>query len=164
MNSNTSIQDVFKLIEEKYKDDSFVLIATAKDNVPTVRAVDSFFYDGSFWIATDKRCNYVQEIMSNPFTMISDGAHNRFWCKAVLRGHPLDEANKNIREIYTKKFSWYFDVNNEESKETCYIKVTPYKGYIHKDKIGYTFNGTDDTIVVDSIKHHIDAKIVPFFE
>lgn len=88
------------MIHEKYQNDTILLIATAKENVPTVRSVDSFYYQGSFWIVTDLNCNYVKEIQSNPYVMISDGGHNRFWCKAVVTGHPLDDINLPIREEF----------------------------------------------------------------
>lgn len=153
-----------KILAERYCNDTILLVVTAKDNVPSVRSVDSFYYDGSFWVVTDLRCNYVQEIKSNKHVMISDGGHNRFWCNAIVAGHPLDEGNKEIREIYMKVFShWYAEVNNEELESVCYVKVTPYKGYVHKEKIGYTFNVEEDTVTTNDITHHIDVKLDPFW-
>jgi general stress protein 26 len=158
---NSGILDI---IQEKYQHDSIVLVVTAKDNVPTVRSVDSFYYQGSFWIVTDLNCNYVKEIQSNPYVMISDGGHNRFWCKAYVTGHPLDTVNINIREVFLKVFHhWYKEVNNEAIPSVCYIKVTPYKGYVHKKKIGYTFNLDEDVVTIADIKHHIDVKLEPFW-
>ncbi len=155
---------VLDIIQEKFQNDSIVLVVTAKDNVPTVRSVDSFYYQGSFWIVTDLNCNYVKEIQSNPYVMISDGGHNRFWCKAYVTGHPLDVVNKDIREVFLKVFHhWYKEVNNEDIQSVCYIKVTPYKGYVHKDKMGYTFNLDDDVVTIADIKHHIDVKLEPFW-
>lgn len=152
------------LLKEKYSDDTILLIATSKDNVPSVRCVDSFYYDGSFWIVTDLRCNYVKEIEKNPYAMVSDGGHNRFWCHAVVAGHPLKEENKDIRDVYKKVFHhWYEEVNNEKLDTVCYIKVTPYKGYIHKDKQGYDFNLNEDTVTIKNTTHHIDVKLNPFW-
>lgn len=158
---NSGIHDI---LEERYSQDTILLIATAKDHVPSVRSVDSFYYDGSFWIVTDTGCNYVKEIQSNENVMISDGGHNRFWCRASVMGHPLEEKNKTIREVYLKVFKhWYKEVNNEELPSVCYIKVTPYRGYIHKNKIGYTFDMTHDIVHMSDIKHHIDVKLEPFW-
>lgn len=113
---------------------------------------------------TNLECNYVKEIQSNPFVMISDGGHNRFWCKAVVTGHPLDEINLPIREVFLKVFHhWYKEVNNEALDSVCYVKATPYKGYIHKDKKGYTFNMEENTVTVSDITHHIDVKLEPFW-
>lgn len=152
------------ILSERYGQDTILLIATAKDNVPTVRSVDSFYYDGSFWIVTDTRTNYVQEILSNTYAMISDAGHNRFWCEAEMVGHPLDDKNLAIREVYMKMFHhWYKEVNNEELKTTCFVKVTPYKGYLHKDKQGYNFNIKEDVVTIKDITHHIDVKLKPFW-
>lgn len=166
--NNTTISikksGIIEILKEKYSNDTILLIATAKDNVPTVRSVDAFYYNGSFWIVTDLRCNYVKEIQSNGHVMISDGGHNRFWCNAVVAGHPLDDNNKDIREVFMKVFhNWYKDVNNESLKSVCYIKADPYKGYIHKDKVGYSFNINEDKVDVGAITHHIDVKLEPFW-
>ena len=162
--TNYNDSGVREIIEDKYRDDSILLIATAKENVPSVRSVDSFYHDGSFWIVTDIRANYVKEIQSNNKVMISDAGHNRFWCEAIVTGHPLDDINKSIREVFLKVFkNWYKEVNNEELKTVCYIKATPYKGYVHKNKIGYTFNLNDDKVIIDDIKHHIDVKLEPIW-
>lgn len=162
----TNIQEsgIKAILEERYSQDTVLLIATAKDNVPSMRCVDSFYYEGSFWIVTDLRCNYVKEIKSNKHAMISDAGHNRFWCNAKVTGHPLDEDNKDIREVFLKMFHhWYKEVNNEELDTVCYVKVTPYKGYIHKDKVGYNFNIQEDTVTIKDISHHIDVKLQPFW-
>lgn len=152
------------IIKEKYEHDTILVVATSRDNVPNVRSVDSFFYDGSFWIVTDLRANYAKEIKNNPYVMISDAGHNRFWCKASIVGHPLDESNLEIRKVYEKVFhNWYHEVNNEEIDTVCYIKVTPYKGYVHKDKLGYTFDLTLDKVTITPITHHIDVKLEPFW-
>ena len=155
---------VNEIIKEKYSEDNILLIATARDNVPSLRSVDSFYYEGSFWIVTDLRCNYVKEIQNNENVMISDGGHNRFWCKASVVGHPLEAHNLAIRDVFMKVFhNWYEEVNNEKLDSVCYIKVTPYKGYIHKDKKGYTFDLLENTVSVDKITHHIDVKLKPFW-
>lgn len=155
---------VIELLKEKYSEDTIVLLVTSKENVPSVRSVDSFYHDGSFWVVTDSRCNYVKEIESNKFAMISDGGHNRFWSEAFNVGHPLKEENKGIREVYLKVFhNWYKEVNNEDLETTCFIKITPYKGYIHKDKIGYKFDINTDKVEIKSTTHHIDVKLNPFW-
>ncbi len=152
------------ILEERYKNDTILLIATANDNIPNVRSIDSFYFDGSFWVVTDTRANYVTEVQNNKYVMISDAGHNRFWCEAIVTGHPLDDVNKDIREVYKNVFSnWYEEVNNEDLKTVCYIKATPYKGYVHKDKLGYAFNIQEDTVEVNDITHHIDVKLEPFW-
>lgn len=155
---------VVEILNERYCNDTVLLIATAKDHIPNVRCVDTFYHEGSFWIVTDLRCNYVKEIQSNENVMISDGGHNRLWCKANVTGHPLDLNNQKIREVFLKVFRhWYQEVNNENLKTVCYIKVTPYKGYLHKDKLGYLFDMTQNSVKISDITHHIDAKITPFW-
>lgn len=164
MQNHISMSDVVELIQKRYQNDTVLLVVTASNNVPSVRSVDSFYHEGSFWIVTDTRCRYVQEIQGNPNVMISDGGHNRFWCKANVTGHPLDTVNDSIRPVFLSVFQpWYEAVNNEAVSTVCYIKVTPYKGYIHDNKVGYTFNIIENTIQVSPITHHIDVKLEPFW-
>jgi len=161
---NIKDSGIIDIIKEKYQYDTILLVATSNNNVPSVRSVDTFYYEGSFWVVTDLRCNYVNEIIKNKNVMISDGGHNRFWSKAEVVGHPLEEKNKSIRNVYMKVFNqWYKEVNNEDLDSVCYIKITPYKGYIHKDKIGYTFDFEEDIVVKKEITHHIDVKLEPFW-
>jgi general stress protein 26 len=156
---------VLDIMNEKYQNDTILLVVTAKENVPTVRSVDSFFYEGSFWIVSDLRCNYVQEIQSNENVMISDGGHNRFWCKASVIGHPLETVNAGMREVFLRVFDkWYNEVNNENIKTVCYIKATPYKGYVHKNKQGFSFNIDDNTLSIADVTHHIDVRLEPFWD
>ncbi|PAT02193.1 hypothetical protein CI105_02285 [Candidatus Izimaplasma bacterium ZiA1] len=155
---------IINILEERYSGDTILLIATAVDNVPSVRCVDSFYYEGSFWIVTDLRCNYVKEIQNNKYAMISDAGHNRFWCEAKVTGHPLNAENKSIREVFLKVFhNWYKEVNNESLDSVCFVKATPYKGYLHKDKTGYNFNINKDTVNITKTTHHIDVKLEPFW-
>ncbi len=164
-NTNIKNSGISEILNDRYFRDSILLLVTAKDNIPTVRSVDCFYYLGSFWIVTDLRTNYVKEIQNNEFVMISDGGHNRFWSRAKIVGHPLEERNKEIRDVYLKIFHhWYKEVNNELLPSVCFIKVTPYKGYIHKDRKGYTFNIDDDVVTIDKTHHHIDVKLEPFWD
>lgn len=161
---NINESGVFDILKERYANDSILVIATAKDNIPSVRCVDTFYYDDSFWIVSNLNANYVKEIQGNKHVMISDAGHNRFWCNAKVIGHPLEEKNLSIREVYMSVFHhWYKEVNDESLDSTCFIKVTPYKGYVHKDKIGYKFDMIEDRIIVDDITHHIDVKLEPFW-
>ena len=91
MIKNLKSSNILELISRDFGFDRVMLVVTATGNVPSVRSVDSFFYKGAFYIVSDTRTNYVKEIMGNENVMISDGEHNRFWCKTKVLGHPLLE-------------------------------------------------------------------------
>lgn len=153
-----------ELLMKKYSDDTIMLIATSKDNIPTVRSVDCFYYEGSFWVVTDLRCNYVKEIQANENVMVSDGGHNRFWCKGEVVGHPLEEKNLSIREVYKKVFNnWYEEVNNEALDSVCFVRAQILKGYIHNDSIGHNFDFEKEVFSTGKVTHHIDVELKPFF-
>lgn len=154
---------VLEYLKDRYQHDTIMLIATAHDNVPSVRSIDTFYFEDSFYIVSDLSSTYVKELSNNQEVMISDGAHNRFSCKAIVLGHPLEENNKQIRDIFLRMFSWYEEVNNEELESVCLIKVTPYKGYFHKEKQGYAFDLRSDTCRIEPVRFHIDARLEPIF-
>ena len=154
---------VLEYLKDRYQYDTIMLVATANNNVPSVRSIDTFYFEDSFYIVSDLSSTYVKELSNNQEVMISDGAHNRFSCKAIVLGHPLEEHNKQIREVFLRIFSWYKEVNNEELESVCLIKATPYKGYFHKDRIGYSFDMRSDICQIEPVKFHIDARLEPIF-
>lgn len=121
------------------KDCTFVL-ATAQENVPSTRAVDTYYEDGVFWIVTSALSNKVREIESNPNAALCNDFYN-FMGKAYNVGHPLKEENREIRETLTKVFeNWYFTYNNEDDEKMCYVRFEPETGFFHKDGTGYEVN------------------------
>ena len=53
-------------------------------------------------------------------------------------GHPLQPENSEIRAKLIQVFApWYFEHNNENDENMCYVKVEPDSGFFHKDGTGY---------------------------
>jgi len=118
------------------KDFTFVL-ATAKENVPSARVVDTYYENGIFWMVTYSKSNKMKEIENNPHVALCNNFHC-FKCIARNVGHPLNEEKKAIREKLIKVFeSWYFAHNDENDEHMCYVKVEPESGFFHKDGFGY---------------------------
>lgn len=142
-----SLDVLLRLFQRDY---TFVL-STAKDNVPSQRVVDTYFYGGEFWIVTYAKSNKFLEIAQNPNVSLCNN-FNIFCGKAYSAGHPLDTQNKEIREKLIKVFEvWYFAHNDESDENMCYIRVAPQKGFFHDKGKGYS---------VDFINK--SAKIIPF--
>ncbi|MCR3922589.1 MAG: pyridoxamine 5'-phosphate oxidase family protein [Firmicutes bacterium] len=56
------------------KDFTFVL-ATVKDNLPSLRVVDTYYGNGAFWIVTYAKSNKVEEIENNPNVALCNNFH-----------------------------------------------------------------------------------------
>ncbi len=133
----TTFEKSMQVLSNLFGRDFTFVLATAKDNRPSVRVVDTF-YDGSvFWMVTYTRSNKVREIMENPHVALCNNFHI-FKGKAYNTGHPLRAENQAIREILIKEFApWYFAHNDENDEHMCYVRIEPETGVFHKDGTGY---------------------------
>lgn len=118
------------------RDFQFIL-ATVKGKRPFLRAVDTYYENGEFWIVTHARSNKVRHIEENPNVALCNNFYS-FQGNAVNAGHPLIEANQKIREKLIKEFEpWYFAHNNEKDENMCYIKIVLNEGFFYKEGKGY---------------------------
>lgn len=133
-------QRCLKAMEELFAKDCTFSLATARDNVPSVRVVDAFFDDGAFYVVTWNESGKAHEIGDNPHVSLCSGLY-RFICTAANIGHPLQPENAGIRAKLIEAFApWYFRHNDEGSGSMCYLKITPSQGFVYKDGIGWKVN------------------------
>lgn len=141
---NTFEKSLDVLSELFGKDFTFVL-ATATGDVLSARVVDTYYYNGVFWVVTYSKSNKVKDIESNPNIALCNNFHT-FKAKAYNAGHPLKEENKAIREKLIRVFeTWYFAHNNEDDPDMCYVRIEPTSGIFHKDGVGYRVNFVERT-------------------
>ncbi len=127
-------------MNELFAKDCQFAMATVKDNKPSVRIVDTFFEDNSFYVVTYSKSQKVRELEENSEVSLCNEFY-RFNGNAYNIGHPLLEENKDLREKLIKVFEpWYFAHNNENDENMCYVKIQLEDGFFHKDGIGYKVN------------------------
>jgi hypothetical protein len=127
------------------KDCQFAL-ATAKDNIPSLRYVDTYWDGVCFWIVTYGKSRKAQEIARNPNATLCNIKLFSFAGKAYHAGHPLAPANLAIREKLIEEFKpWYFLHNNEADEAMCYVRLQPETGFIYADGTGYQIDFTQKT-------------------
>jgi|LGOV01.1.fsa_nt_gb uncharacterized pyridoxamine 5'-phosphate oxidase family protein len=125
-----------KIIRQFGKDRNMAL-ATSLEDVPSVRIIDTYYLDSSFYIATHESSEKVQQIMKNKYVSLCTNLHE-FQGEAINIGHPLDEENKEIREVLIEAFSnWYFAHNDESDPKMCLIQVKLNTAFTYFNKIGY---------------------------
>lgn len=133
----TTYEKSLTVLTELFARDCTFSLATAKDNVPSLRVVDTYYQDGAFWIVTYGMSHKVQDILSNPHVALCNGFYS-FTGLAHHAGHPLKEQNKAIRETLIREFApWYFAHNNEQDENMCYVRVDLTAGFFCKDGTGY---------------------------
>ncbi|MDF2543371.1 MAG: pyridoxamine 5-phosphate oxidase [Herbinix sp.] len=144
------------IMNELFAKDYQFALATAKDNVPTVRFIDTFYDNGSFYVVTYSLSQKVQELMLNSNVSLCNNLY-RFKGKALNIGHPLSNENKEIREKLIKAFEpWYFKHNNEDDENMCYVKIEPQDGFIYKDGFGYKI----DFLLKEAVQFPFEFDII----
>jgi Uncharacterized stress protein (general stress protein 26) len=133
----TTYEKSLKVLKELFAKDYQFALATSKDNIPSVRFIDTFYDNGAFYIVSYAKSQKVKEIEDNPEISMCNKLY-RFSGKAYNIGHPLLEVNQEIREKLIKVFEpWYFAHNNESDENMCYVKIELKQGFFYKDGHGY---------------------------
>lgn len=133
-------EKALQIMNELFAKDYQFSMATVKGNKPSVRIVDTFFENDSFYVVTYSKSQKVQELEENSQVSLCNEFY-RFSGNAYNIGHPLLLENKAIREKLIKVFEpWYFAHNNEDDENMCYVKIEVKEGFFYKDGIGYKVN------------------------
>lgn len=126
------------IMSELFSKDYQFALATAVDNTPSVRFIDTYFDGKRFYFVSNEKSQKVKELRTNPKVALSSRKSYYFSGNAYNIGHPLLPENKRLRETLTKEFcKWYFEHNNEDDETMCYIKIEPIFGFFHKNGTGY---------------------------
>jgi len=129
-----------KVMNELFARDCQFAMATVQGNTPSIRFVDTYYEDGSFYVVTYSKSRKVQELSDNSQVALCNQLY-RFSGNAYSIGHPLSAENKALRDTLIRVFEpWYFAHNNENDENMCYVKIELKEGFIYKDGIGYHVN------------------------
>lgn len=151
-------EESLKVLQEVFARDYQFALATSKDNIPSVRFVDTFYDDGSFYIVSYAKSQKVKEIEKNSEISMCNRLY-RFTGTARNIGHPLLQENHAIREKLIKVFEpWYFAHNNEKDENMCYVKIDLKQGFFYKDGTGYKVDFENKK--ADKFPFTFDIKLV----
>jgi uncharacterized pyridoxamine 5'-phosphate oxidase family protein len=124
-------------MEELFAKDYQFALATSKDNIPSLRFIDTFYDNENFYVVTYSKSQKVKEMEKNPSVSLCNKLY-RFSGIATNIGHPLKPENRELREKLIKVFEpWYFAHNNEKDENMCYVKIKPASGFFYKDGTGF---------------------------
>ncbi len=145
------------VMNELFAKDYTFALATVKDNIPSVRFVDTYFDTDSFYIVTYAKSQKVKELVENINVALCNNLY-RFDGLAYNVGHPLEPQNKEIRDKLIKVFEpWYFAHNNENDQDMCYVRVELKHGFFYKDGTGYKV----DFVTKEAKESPFEFDIVP---
>lgn len=122
--------EAIKAVAERYGKDTFLSLITMDNNRPSVRFVDSYYEDASFYVVTNALSNKMQQIKSNPEVTVcverflEDGCFTAHGIGENI-GHVLDESNVVLMAKLREAFAiWYTNGHvNENDPNTCILRI-----------------------------------------
>lgn len=116
--------EVKQLMDERFGKDTLIALATIDGGRPAVRAVNSYYMDGCFYVITHARSGKMQQLAENPSAAI---------CGDWFTGHGLGEnlgalaapENAALKIKLKAAFaSWYDNGHIDEADpETCILRI-----------------------------------------
>lgn len=112
------------ILRERFGRDSLIALATAENNIPSVRTVNAVYIGGSFYVITHALSGKMRQIAANPAAAVSGewfSAHG----VAENLGHVLRGENGEVMRVLRAAFaSWYHNGHTDETDEnTCLLRI-----------------------------------------
>ncbi len=126
------------VMNQRFGHDRLISIATSDQNIPYVRAVDSVYRDGCFYVITHAQSSKIKQIEKNPVVAVC-GEWFTGHGTAENLGHVLKEENQSIYFMLKQAFeSW---INNghidETDKDTVLLCVRMKTGILYAEGVRY---------------------------
>lgn len=137
-------QDARKIMDERFKCDSLIALATMDGNVPCVRAVNSYYEDGAFYVITHAKSGKMKQIEKNNAVAICGDWFTAHGTGENL-GHILDEKNMEIADkLRTAFVEWYNNGHtNEADPNTCILCIHLTDGVLFSHGTKYNIDFRD---------------------
>lgn len=116
---------------------------------PSVRDVDAYYEDGTFYIVTHAQSNKVRQIMINPEVSVSVHFED-FFSSGIGQnlGWVLEPQNAQIRNTLRTVFKEWYDFANDETDQNCCIlaiKMTKGTLRVNHGEMFYHFDFDNKT-------------------
>lgn len=137
----SNFETTLAIMDQRFGRDRMISLATSVENLPSVRDVNGYYRDGSFYIITHALSGKMQQIAQNPRVAISGewfSAHG----VAENLGHVLKEENRELISTLRQVFStWYHNGHVDETDpNTCILRVRLTDAVLFKDGVQYKLN------------------------
>ena len=133
-----------QIMDERFHRDSLISLATADGTVPSVRTVNAFYEDGSFYIITYALSGKIKQIEKNPNVAVCGDWFTAHGIGENL-GHIRAAENTEIAERLRRAFSdWYGNGHtNEDDPNTVILRVRLTDGMLmsHGTRYEIDFRG-----------------------
>ena len=127
-----------KIMDDRFSCDSLIALATVDGNHPAVRAVNSYYEDGSFYVVTYALSNKMKQIAANPAVSICGDWFTAQGTGENL-GHVLLPEHADIMDKLRTVFAEWYDNDhvNESDENTCLLRIRLTHGVLFSDGTRY---------------------------
>lgn len=131
------------ILTERFGKDSLIALATLAGEIPSVRTVDAFYCDGSFYVLTHALSAKMQQLSANPvcavcgewFTAHGVGENLGWFCKPENRA-----ISDTMRTVFA---SWIDNGHNDFADEnTCILRIRLTDGVLFSQGVRYDIDFT----------------------
>ena len=139
----TERKKALAIMDERFGRDRMISLATSVDDLPSVREVNGYYRDGSFYIITHALSGKMQQIAQNPRVAVSGEWFSGHGLAEDL-GHVLKEENRELISTLRQVFSsWYHNGHVDETDpNTCILRVRLTDAVLWKDGVRYEMDFT----------------------
>ena len=137
----SNFETTLAIMDQRFGRDRMISLATSVENLPSVRDVNGYYRDGSFYIITHALSGKMQQIAQNPRVAISGEWFSGHGLAENL-GHVLKEENRELILTLRQVFStWYHNGHVDETDpNTCILRVRLTDAVLFKDGVQYKLN------------------------
>lgn len=113
-----------RILNKRFGHDTEIALATAVDDLPSVRTVNAFYEDGSFYVLTSASSNKMRQIRKNPHVAVSGD-----WFTAHGTGEDLGPITAPRNQVLLEKLrnvfsAWYENGHiNEKDGDTHILRI-----------------------------------------
>ena len=131
------------IMDERFGCDSLIALATVNGDKPWVRAVNSYYEDGAFYVITNARSNKMLQMSQNPACAICGDwftAHGVGENMGYIRKPENAEMASKLRTVFAE---WYDNGHTDESDpNTIILKIKLTDGVLFSHGTRYDIDFT----------------------
>ena len=132
-----------EIMDNRFGCDSLIALATINGTEPAVRAVNSYYEDGCFYVITYAKSNKMKQIAANPAVSLCG---DWFTAKGVGKnmGHVLLPEHADMMDKLRCIFAeWYGNGHvNEQDEDTVLLRIRLTNGTLFSNGTRYDIDFT----------------------
>lgn len=133
-------EKVMELMKARFQKGCLIAMATSRQNIPSVRAVNAYYLDGAFYIITDARSGKMQDVAVNPNVALCGQEFNGHGVAENL-GHVLLPENMELMAVLRDALSEWYDYGHvdETDVNTILLRIRMKDGVLMDGEAGVKY-------------------------